>query len=191
MGARRVPNDPERPLRILDAALEVAAAEGTRKVNHRTVATKAQVPLGSVTYYFPTAQGLVVEMFRHLSTTRVLPLSALSQPLSRQELIDLITSTVVGEERVSALYQTLSYEMLVYGYTHPDVAALASQWHDRWRTAFAHNMSATSARTVVALIDGWLLQDGVETVPLTEAYVRPQVEAVLVGLEGPDSDSSP
>ncbi|TDD80904.1 TetR family transcriptional regulator [Saccharopolyspora karakumensis] len=175
-------------MRILDAALEIAATEGTRRVNHRSVASQAGVPLGSVTYYFPTADRLVVEMFRHLSTTRVVPMADLSEPMTRSQLVDRITSIVVGESRVSSFYQTLSYEMVVYGYSHPDVAALASEWHDRWRAALAVNMSPDSARTVVALIDGWLLQDGVEKVPLTVEVVRSQVEAVLVGLEGPAPD---
>jgi DNA-binding transcriptional regulator YbjK len=172
-------------LRILDAALEVAESEGTRRVNHRTVAAKAGVPLGSVTYYFPSAERLVVEMFRHLSTTRVVPLAELSEPMSRSELVEAITSIVVGEKRVSRFYQARSYEMVVYGFGHHEVAALASEWHDRWREALAVNMSADSARTMVALIDGWLLQDGVEKVPLTVDGVRSQVAAVLLGLEGP------
>ncbi|WP_354671030.1 TetR family transcriptional regulator [Streptomyces sp. MA15] len=191
VSTRRVPNDPGRPLRILDAALEVAAEEGARRVNHRRVAARAGVPLGSVTYYFPTAEKLVVEMFRHLSTVRVVPLAELSQPMTRTQLIDRITSIVAGENRVSSFYQQLSYEMVVYGHTHPGVAALASEWHDRWREALAVNMSPQSARTMVALIDGWLLQDGVEKVPLTAEVVRSQVEAVLVGLEGqvPDDEA--
>lgn len=186
---RQVPNDPGRAVRILDAALEVASAEGVRRVNHRTVAARAGVPLGSVSYYYPTADRLIVEMFRHLSTVRVTPTDRLSHPLSRTELVEEITSVVVGDEKVSSFYQALDYEMVVYGFQHPEVATLASEWHDRWRAALATNMSAASARTMVALIDGWLLQDGVEVVPLTVDGVRHQVAAVLTGLEGPADDA--
>ncbi|NGN94399.1 TetR family transcriptional regulator [Nocardioides sp. KC13] len=169
----------------MDAALEVASEEGTRRVNHRRVAAQAGVPLGSVTYYYPTAENLVVEMFRHLSTTRVTPTEDLARPMSRRQLVEAITSIVAGEEKVSSFYQALDYEMVVYGFGHAEVAALASEWHDRWRAALAVNMSRESARTVVALIDGWLLQDGVEKVRLTADDIRPQVAAVLRGLEGP------
>lgn len=188
MSTRRVPNDPGRPLRILDAALEVAAAEGTRRVNHRSVAARAGVPLGSVTYYFPTAERLVVEMFRHLSTTRVVPLADLSEPMTRSQLLDRLTSIVVGDDRVSSFYHAASNEMFLYGLKHPEVAALASEWFDRWRAALAVHMSPRSAATVLALIDGWLLQDGLENRALTAEVVRSQLAAVLVGLEGPAPD---
>lgn len=49
--ARR-PNDPQRRERILQATLDTIAAHGIHAVTHRKIATCANVPLGSLTYYF-------------------------------------------------------------------------------------------------------------------------------------------
>lgn len=96
MGPRRVPNDPDRPGKILDAALQIATEEGTRRLTHRTVARRAGVPVGSVSYYFPTVDGLIVETFRHLSSTRVVPVGELARPMRRDELVEQLASLVVG-----------------------------------------------------------------------------------------------
>jgi DNA-binding transcriptional regulator YbjK len=44
--------DPDRRCRIADAAVEVIAERGIGGLTHRAVAAKADVPLGSTTYYF-------------------------------------------------------------------------------------------------------------------------------------------
>lgn len=50
---RRAKRDPEgRRRAIVEAAAEVIALEGTRKLTHRRVAQRAGVPLGSTTQYF-------------------------------------------------------------------------------------------------------------------------------------------
>ncbi len=56
---KRAKRDPEgRRRAIIEAAAEVIAREGTRKLTHRRVAQQAGVPLGSTTQYFATIDGL-------------------------------------------------------------------------------------------------------------------------------------
>jgi DNA-binding transcriptional regulator YbjK len=56
--ARR-PNDPQRRERILQATLDTIAAHGVHAVTHRKIATCANVPLGSLTYYFSGIEALI------------------------------------------------------------------------------------------------------------------------------------
>src|SRR6266540_1277043 len=49
---------------ILEAAIAIAGAEGTAAVTHRSVADKAGVAVGSITYYFSTTEGLLNEALR-------------------------------------------------------------------------------------------------------------------------------
>ncbi len=56
--ARR-PNDPQRRERILQATLDTIAAHGIHAVTHRKIATCANVPLGSLTYYFSGIEALI------------------------------------------------------------------------------------------------------------------------------------
>ena len=46
--------DPDRKDRILEAALEVIADHGVAGTTHRSIAARADVPLGSTTYHFET-----------------------------------------------------------------------------------------------------------------------------------------
>lgn len=56
---RRAKRDPEgRRRAIVEAAAEVIAREGTRKLTHRRIAQQAGVPLGSTTQYFASIDEL-------------------------------------------------------------------------------------------------------------------------------------
>src|SRR5574338_50440 len=61
---------PDRPLgedrraAILDATLRLIAMHGVDSITHRRVAAAADVPLGSVTYYFASREELLREAFR-------------------------------------------------------------------------------------------------------------------------------
>ncbi|MGP4842552.1 TetR/AcrR family transcriptional regulator [Marinobacter sp. 1Y8] len=52
-----------RRVQILEAALEIAAAEGVRGIKHRAVARRAGVPLASTTYYFRDISELIRDAF--------------------------------------------------------------------------------------------------------------------------------
>ena len=66
---REIPNDPGRKERILDAALEVIAEGGVHRTTHRKIAARAEVPLGSLTYYFDGIADLLSQAFARLSDT--------------------------------------------------------------------------------------------------------------------------
>ena len=56
---KRAKRDPEgRRRAIIEAAAEIIASEGTRKLTHRRVAQQAGVPLGSTTQYFSSIDEL-------------------------------------------------------------------------------------------------------------------------------------
>ncbi|WP_411976740.1 TetR/AcrR family transcriptional regulator [Streptomyces sp. ICN988] len=65
MGDRQatIPRHPPRRERILDAALDVIAEHGAIKVTFRRIAEAADVPLGSLTYYFDDMQHLLTDAF--------------------------------------------------------------------------------------------------------------------------------
>jgi TetR/AcrR family transcriptional regulator, regulator of biofilm formation and stress response len=67
MGGTRVPQQvrgEERRERILRATLEVIGHDGIPAVTHRRVAADADVPLGSLTYWFATKDDLLREALR-------------------------------------------------------------------------------------------------------------------------------
>lgn len=55
---------------ILHSALELLLAEGLKGVTHRQVAAAANVPVGSIGYYYSTREKLVATCFEHLTEAR-------------------------------------------------------------------------------------------------------------------------
>jgi TetR/AcrR family transcriptional regulator, regulator of biofilm formation and stress response len=65
-GRKGKPNDPERRIRILRAALEVIASKRVHAASYRRIAAQARVPLGLTTYYFSDLETLIVSVFETL-----------------------------------------------------------------------------------------------------------------------------
>ncbi|MDI5818348.1 TetR family transcriptional regulator, partial [Salmonella enterica subsp. enterica serovar Kentucky] len=61
--AVRRANDPKRREKIIQATLEAVKTYGVHAVTHRKIAAIAQVPLGSMTYYFAGMDALLSEAF--------------------------------------------------------------------------------------------------------------------------------
>src|SRR5699024_11199406 len=62
--AKNPPNDPQRRERILIATMRILQEEGISAVRARTVAARAEVPLSSVSYHFPSVRELLLEASR-------------------------------------------------------------------------------------------------------------------------------
>lgn len=55
--------------KIVQATLDAVITYGIHAVTHRKIATIAQVPLGSMTYYFSGIDELLMEAFGHFTET--------------------------------------------------------------------------------------------------------------------------
>jgi DNA-binding transcriptional regulator YbjK len=132
------PNDPGRPSRILQATLEVIRADGVRAASYRRIASHAGVPLGSVTYYFPTLEGLIVSA---LDTTRSELEPRYATPLrearTSADVVDVLVDATIGAtspsladirlyQEVEDVLRTVEAESLVMLHrVLPDRTALA------------------------------------------------------------------
>ncbi|VTM87150.1 HTH-type transcriptional repressor KstR2 [Raoultella ornithinolytica] len=100
--ARR-PNDPQRRERILQATLDTIATHGIHAVTHRKIASCAEVPLGSLTYYFSGIDALIEEAFRIFTRD----MSAQYQQFftsvsSREEACDAIAELIFSAQVTTA-----------------------------------------------------------------------------------------
>ncbi len=91
--ARR-PNDPQRRERILQATLDTIATHGIHAVTHRKIASCAEVPLGSLTYYFSGIEALIEEAFRILPAICPYSTSSFTSVSSREEACDAIAELI-------------------------------------------------------------------------------------------------
>jgi TetR/AcrR family transcriptional regulator, regulator of biofilm formation and stress response len=105
------PRGEDKRRRILDAALQVIAAEGVRAVTHRRVAAEAGASLGLITYYFASTDSMIsatLEMLTERETSRLRGLVdvVLSGSLDVDDLVELLVDEVsrhAGEHKDEAM----------------------------------------------------------------------------------------
>lgn len=184
---RGKPNDPERRARILQATLEVITAAGVAGVSYRGVATHAGVPLGSMTYYFPSLEGLIVDAFdttrSHLEPRYAAPLRDARTP---PEVVDALVEATIGSTSPTLDDIRLYAEIRHYGARNPKVAAVLQAVEDDSLEMLDHVLPASSAITINALLWGWWSHrlahndTGLDSETVRRAF------AALVALPAPD-----
>jgi TetR/AcrR family transcriptional regulator, regulator of biofilm formation and stress response len=119
---RGIPNDPGRRSRILQATLEVIRADGVNAASYRRIASHAGVPLGSVTYYFPTLEGLIVSAIdstrAHLEPRYAAPLR---NARTSADVVDVLVDATIGATSPSLIDIRLYEEIRHYGARNPEV----------------------------------------------------------------------
>lgn len=175
------PNDPERRARILRAALEVIRAEGAHAASYRRIAAQAGVGLGSMTYYFPDLEGLIVTAFQTLRGEMEPRYAA---PIRRastvEDVVDVLASATVGATSPSASDVRLYTELYHYAARSPRAADLIRALQEESLTVLRTRLSDDAARAVDALMWGWWSYRSFhQDVPLDEDMVRRAYRALL------------
>jgi TetR/AcrR family transcriptional regulator, regulator of biofilm formation and stress response len=151
-----VANDPQRKDKIARAALDLLAEGGLRAVTHRTIASRAGVPLGSVTYYYATLDDVFVAAFelmqQEIDARFDLP-AAPTQAVARAQIVD----SICGSSRASAREVVLYREMYAYGSRSERVAELVRRFEQRWIASLTTHFPEPAARALDALMEGWTI----------------------------------
>jgi DNA-binding transcriptional regulator YbjK len=172
-------NDPARRQRIIDATLAVIADLGTAATTHRRIAEAAQVPLGSVTYYFATLEDLLTAAFMQLAADssagfRAHLEVATDRATACTAVIDIIANQIWAEPRTLLL----SYELYAFAARHPAVGAVMQQWMDSSRDALGRFFDPLTARALDALIEGLGIHNSIDRAPLDRDAVKIIVERI-------------
>lgn len=176
MAARRF--DPGRRQRIIDAAIRIAEFKGIAGLSHRTVAAEADVPLGSTTYHFASLDDLLVAALEQVTRE---PSSAMTDwedvlaevgrpapahgagPQATEgrglTLADALTRLLDEYAHGGRGRIRLEYELYLAALRRPALQPVAAAWCDEMARILArHTTDEATARVLVALIDGLLLQ---------------------------------
>ncbi|WP_329115577.1 TetR/AcrR family transcriptional regulator [Streptomyces sp. NBC_01465] len=153
--------DPDRRQRIIDAAIRVVGEKGIAGLSHRSAAAEADVPLGSTTYHFKTLDELMVAALRQVNGEPQTAVEGWERILGEDDgpLADRITrllGRLVGGDRSRML---LEYELYLAGLRREALRPVAAEWLDGLVEVIgAYVDSPATARALVALIDGLLIQ---------------------------------
>ncbi|MFI8371085.1 TetR/AcrR family transcriptional regulator [Streptomyces sp. NPDC085466] len=150
--------DPQRRDRILVATLDHVAEEGVAGVSHRKIATRAGVPLGSMTYHFSGKDELLREAFTRFADQIVAVferyLSRAETPeQAREAVTDLVHAVSEGARRDLVLAQ----ELYTLAARRPEYQELTQAWMRRSRALLERHFDPDTARQLDALIEGLTL----------------------------------
>jgi TetR/AcrR family transcriptional regulator, regulator of biofilm formation and stress response len=172
--ARRV--DPQRRERILDAAIAVIAEHGRAGTTHRLIAGAADVPLGSLTYYFTSLDDLCAQAFTRLAERSSRAYAAYFDHVrTADEFIDAVTDMVEGNASADAGDWAVSYELYLAALRDPGLRAVTEEWMRTSRGVLARYVDPDTARALDALIEGLLMHRMLSTTPFPRHVIRTAV----------------
>jgi DNA-binding transcriptional regulator YbjK len=171
--------DPQRRERIIAATLDLIAEEGVAGVSHRKIATRAGVPLGSMTYHFDGIDEVLREAFRHFTDGFVElfdeHLAAPADPdQARAAVTDLIHALSDGSPRDLVLTQ----ELYTLAARRPAYRQLTHTWMARSRSHLERHFDPDTARQLDALIEGLTLHRALDTAPHDRALTLEAVTRI-------------
>lgn len=178
--------DPEgRRLRILYAAGEVASEVGPDNVTHRLVAARADVPLGSTTYYFSSLQDLVTAALEQVTETALETLRTWTDELrGGAHVVDTLTRLTADyvARRQRALVE---YEIYLGSARRAELHPLARQWIEEVTDAAAERVGQRAAEAAAALVDGIMLRALISDQPVDTELLHWSLSRIT---EQPDTD---
>jgi len=174
----------ERRRCILEAALKVIGRGGIAAVTHRTVADVAEVPLGSLTYYFASKDDLLREALLLFAEEETARLRALGEALAREapgpaEIARHFAAALAGDDPA----QVAQFELYLEAARNPELREAAATCFAAYEEVCAAALRAAGApdpgglaATFVALADGMGLRriatpDGIAQPSLADGFV--------------------
>lgn len=146
-------SDPLRRQKIIDCTLDIIAQRGTRFATYRTVAESIRVPLGSMTYHFPSRDDLIFAAFEKFADDLFTPLRGLEDQDEgdpRERLVKVITSNERDRQRDMIILA----ELYVLAFRHERYADLMRQWMRKTRSAISRSIDGERAQVVDAVQEG-------------------------------------
>ena len=146
---------------ILEAALRVIAQGGPDAVTHRRVAGEAEVPLGSLTYYFDSREDLLREAFRHYLTQAGALLRGIEREIPATTASDIVelVAEITRREFMDPAMMRAEYEMILYAGRDATISREFNAWERNLEARLAGSLEMLgaarpidAARTIIHLV---------------------------------------
>jgi len=171
---------------LLRAAIELVAESGTGAATHRAIANRAGVPLATTSYFFDSIDDLLAEATLYFTADQATAYEALAAELegAPPALISAqFAAALMGSDRTVELAQVEAY---LHAARDPALrpataAVMAAFEHSTVVALEAAGIAepARLARTVVALVDGFMLQHLANPRPDDEEQLRDALDALV------------
>lgn len=176
----RSKRDPQgRRRAIAQAAAELLLFEGPKSVTHRSVAKKAQVPLGSTTQYFSSINELkragydVISRGVERGYDELIAQSEKAKNDS-EALAVCIYDYVTNIEEVRA-----DMVLSAAAIKDEELRALLERNNERYEASLKQYMSDNQAKMISVFINGLMLETGIFAHQFSEEFIVQAVETIL------------
>lgn len=146
--------DPLRRERIIDCTLDIIARRGTRFATYRTVAESIQVPLGSMTYHFPSRDDLIFAAFEKFADELFTPLRGLEDDRGGGDPRERLVKVIISDERDRQRDMVILAELYVLAFRHERYANLMRQWMRKTRGVISRSIDDQRAQVIDAVQEG-------------------------------------
>lgn len=172
-------NDPERREKIIQATLEAVKTYGVHGVTHRKIAAIAQVPLGSMTYYFTGMDALLSEAFTLFTENMSRQYQHFfAQVTDAEGACQAITEMIYGSQLTTPDNMALMYQLYAYASGKPALKAVMQNWMQRSQNTLAQWFDLPTARALDAFIEGMTLHVVTDRTPLAREAILQMVRRV-------------
>lgn len=179
---QRGPNDPGRRDRIARAAVAVIADDGLDALTHRKVAAKANVALGSTTYYFTSLEELIAAALDTAASEGIAELQAWADALDDDEDLVSALADFVIESVSERRKQTLAeYNLYVLALHRPRLQPAVVSWDDALSEVLIKLTDPPTGRMLGTLLCGLLMQVVLRPDPPTKAEIEEIFAAAVAG----------
>lgn len=169
----RRPNDPQRRERIIEATLETIAEHGIQAVTHRKIASCADVPLGSMTYYFAGIDALLDEAFTRFTQQMSVQYRAFFDNVKNQaDACDAVTDLIYSAQVTTPHNMELMYQLYAFMTKKPTFKSVMQNWMRTSQTTLEQWFDPITARALDAFIEGMTLHFVVDREPLNREDLR-------------------
>ncbi|MEV5753140.1 TetR family transcriptional regulator [Actinoallomurus sp. NPDC052308] len=184
-GVRRTRRyDPDRRTRILDAALDVIAEHGRAGTTHRHIATRADVPLGSVTYHFSSLVDLQAQAFARYVELQSAHFERLFEDVrTHEQFVEVLVDLVHGGP-ARHRGAVLGFELHLAALRDPDLRVLTEAWTRESRAVLARFTGPDDAARLDALLEGMIMHALLATVPEPREVTRAAIARTLDPADG-------
>ena len=148
----RQPRARNRREAILEAALSIAGAQGTAAVTHRSVAERAGVAVGSITYHFSSTSGLLEAALRlagERERERV-GAAAPDDPADAAAWVEGLVDHLVVTSDADRERKLAAFELMLESARRPHLRAELGDWQQDYLRTAETALAAAGAKDPVA-----------------------------------------
>ena len=172
-------NDPLRRDKIVQATLEAIVTYGIHGVTHRKIAEIAQVPLGSMTYYFSGIDALLMEAFGRFTDTMSQQYQAFFEGVAdAPQACHAITEMIYSSRVTTPDNMELMYQLYAFASRKPTLKAVMQNWMQRSQQTLEHWFDPATARALDAFIEGMTLHFVTDKTPLAREEILVMVQRI-------------